>query len=136
VTSLVRRLRESSAEVSALVRTKGGSADDVAREVDSLISALDRGATDELGATALRRLVGSVVFVGLERHGATATVPELRIVHEWVLGGVATQVEALEASQRADARVAERLHFILPNARIMVGEIGSTIRGSSPRAPK
>jgi signal transduction histidine kinase len=115
-------------EVSAIVQTKGGGAGDVAREVDSLISALERGATDAVGATGLRRLVGDGVFDWLERRGAPATVQELRIVHEWVLGGVAAHVEELEASQRENARIAERLQFILPNARIMVGEIDRELR--------
>jgi hypothetical protein len=128
VTNLVRQLRESRAEVSALVQAKGGRAEDVAREVDALISALDRGAADAVGATVLRRLVGDGVFDWLERRGAPATVRELRIVHEWVLGGVAAHVEDLETLQKAEARVAERLHFILPIARIMVGEIDRELR--------
>jgi signal transduction histidine kinase len=126
--SLVGQLRESRAEVCALVQARGYAAEDVAREIDSLVAALERGAADGVGATVLRLVVGDGVFDWLERRAVEAAVRELRIVHQWVLAGVAAPIEALEASLRADVRTAERLAFILPNARIMVAEIDRELR--------
>ncbi len=123
MTSLLELLRRSRPEIVALAHAKGGSGQDVARELDALLSQLEHGVTEAPPATTLRRAVGDGVFDWIERSGVVVTPRELRVVHQWVLAGVTARIEELEASRRADARTAERLRFILPNARIMVAEI-------------
>jgi signal transduction histidine kinase len=129
VTTLATDLRDSSAELRAVLEAKGGCPQEVASEIDALVSALEHEAAGAVGPTTdTRRAVGEAVFDWLERRGLEPTVHELRIVHEWVLAGVAAQIEELTEARRTAARTEERLRFILPNARIIVGEIDSELR--------
>jgi signal transduction histidine kinase len=128
VTTLAMHVRDSRAELRALVEAKRGHPDDVAQEIDGLAAALEHGATDASGATAARCLVGEGVFDWLERRGLEPTVHELRIVHEWVVAGVTAHIDELTNARQAAARTEERLSFLLPNARIVVGEIGCDLR--------
>ena len=123
MTTLAQTLRESKRDVCALIAARGVLAEDASRDIDALVAALDSGATNGIKTAVDRRLVGEAVLDWLEDRGIDVAVRDVRIVHAWVLAGVTAHIDELTRAREIARRTEDRLRFILPHARIVVGEI-------------